>query len=156
MKTPQPFFQIISYLQYPLMIIALYFVIQPYLGGFEAAFEDSAKMLESLNKMFIFMGLSISFSTLQDTTKTQNEISRKVWENPRKSRFFLSMLSITILFVLVFGVYMYLSTSESALREVSFGAIVLGIGMMGMLKSAKEMADYHQNKRIVQAGLDDL
>ena len=28
-------------------------------------------------------------------------------------------------------------------KEVSFGAIVLGIGMVGMLKSAIEMADYH-------------
>ncbi len=140
---PKKFFHTISYLQYPLMLVALYFVIQPYLGGIDSAFDDFGKVLQGINKTFIFMGLGISFSTLQDTTKTQNEFSRKVWEDPKKSRRFLIMLSISILIILSFGVFAYFSSSDSAIKEVSFGAIVLGIGMVGMLKSAIEMADYH-------------
>lgn len=140
---PKQFFHAVSYLQYPLMLIALFFVIQPYLGGIEAAFEDFNIVLRGINKTFIFMGLGISFSTLQDTTKTQNEFSRKIWENPKKSRRFLTVFSISILVILIFGIYAYFSSADSAIKEVSFGAIVLGIGMVGMLKSAIEMADYH-------------
>jgi uncharacterized BrkB/YihY/UPF0761 family membrane protein len=141
--TPKKFFHAVSYLQYPFMLLSLFFVIQPYLGGFEAAFEDFNIVLKGINKTFIFMGLGISFSTLQDTTKTQNEFSRKVWEDPKKSRRFLALFSISILVILTFGIFAYFSSSESAIKEVSFGAIVLGIGMVGMLKSAIEMADYH-------------
>jgi len=141
--TPKKFFQLISYLQYPLMMVALFFVIQPYLRGFDVAFEDFKKVLQGINKTFIFMGLGISFSTLQDTTKTQNEFSRKIWEDPKKSRRFLTLFSVSILVILSFGIFAYFSSSESAIKEVSFGAIVLGIGMVGMLKSAIEMADYH-------------
>jgi len=141
--TPKKFFHAISYLQYPLMMISLFFVIQPYLGGIDAAMNDFQKVLQGINKTFIFMGLGISFSTLQDTTKTQNEFSRKVWEDPKKSRRFLTMFSISILVILTFGIYAYFSSADSAIKEVSFGAIVLGIGMMGMLKSAIEMANYH-------------
>jgi len=141
--TPKKFFHLISYLQYPLMMVALFFVIQPYLRGFDAAFEDFNKVLQGINKTFIFMGLGISFSTLQDTTKTQNEFSRKIWEDPKKSRRFLTLFSVSILVILSFGIFAYFSSSESAIKEVSFGAIVLGIGMVGMLKSAIVMADYH-------------
>lgn len=141
--TPKKFFHAVSYLQYPLMLVALFFVIQPYLGGFDAAFEDFNLVLRGINKTFIFMGLGISFSTLQDTTKTQNEFSRKIWEDRKKSRRFLTMMSVSILIILSFGVFAYFSSSDSAIKEVSFGAIVLGIGMVGMLKSAIEMADYH-------------
>jgi uncharacterized membrane protein YbhN (UPF0104 family) len=144
--TPKQFFHAVSYLQYPLMLIALFFVIQPYVGGFKAAFEDFTLVLRGINKTFIFMGLAISFSTLQDTTKTQNEFSRKVWEDPKKSRRFLSLFSISILVILAFGIFAYFSSPESAIKEVSFGAIVLSIGMIGMLKSAIEMAEYHGKK----------
>ncbi|NRB65580.1 MAG: hypothetical protein HRU40_21610 [Saprospiraceae bacterium] len=150
MKSPKQFFQIISYLQYPLIVVALFYAIQPYFSGWSTIFDDPTQYLQSINKMFIFMGLSISFSTLQDTTKTQNKISKKVWEDPKKSKIFLLMLSFSILIILSFGLCSYVFTTNNKLQEVSFGAIVLGIGMMGMLKSAIEMADYHQKKDYLQ------
>ena len=69
------FFQKISYLQYPMMLIAMYFAIKPYTYIFEAGMENQDKMFADLNSLLIFMGLGISFSTLQDTTKTQNKFS---------------------------------------------------------------------------------
>lgn len=146
--SPRKFFHSISYLQYPLIVLALFFAVQPYLGGLQSAFEDFNTLLQSINKTFIFLGLGISFSTLQDTTKTQNKFSRQIWQDPKKSRRFLAVFSITILLVLLVGVFAYLSTSESALKEVSFGAIVLGIGMIGMLKGAIEMAEYHGHRAL--------
>jgi hypothetical protein len=72
MKETKLIFHYISYLQYPLMMIAMLFALKPYIFGFETLFSD-------FNKMLVFMGLGISFSTLQDTTKTQNKLSLKIY-----------------------------------------------------------------------------
>ena len=72
------FFQKISYLQYPMMLIAMYFAIKPYTYIFEVGVNNQDKMFADLNSLLIFMGLGISFSTLQDTSKTQNKFSLKI------------------------------------------------------------------------------
>lgn len=122
--------------------------MQPYLGGLQAAFLDVNTLLQSINKTFIVLGLGISFFALQYTTQMRHKLSRQIWQDRQKSRQFLAVFSITILLVLMAGVFSYLSTSENALKEVSFGAIVLGIGMIGMLKGAIEMAEYHGHQAL--------
>lgn len=139
MKNARALFHSISYLQYPLMLAGLFFAIRPYLNGFEQVLDD-------LNTTLVFMGLGISFSTLQDTTKTQNKLSQRVWENPKKGRLFLIVMSLTILFILCVGMYAYFVAPEQGLRQLAFGFIVMGIGMMGMLKAAVEMYEYHGRK----------
>ncbi|MFA0963835.1 hypothetical protein AB9P05_18665 [Roseivirga sp. BDSF3-8] len=140
MKKARNIFHVISYLQYPLMAAALYFAIQPYLTGFE-------DVLESINIMLIFMGVAISFSTLQDTTKTQNKLSLKVYQNPKAARVFLIYLLVIIVVFMGAGFVGLLGQEDSKLREISIGLIVLSIGMLGMLKAAVEMAEYHGAKR---------
>ena len=70
-------FQIISYAQYPLMLIAAFFVIKPYINGLEFLKENPNIFFLNYNNALIFFGLGIGFSTLQDTTKTQNNFSKK-------------------------------------------------------------------------------
>ena len=130
-------FHKISYLQYPLMLIGIYYAVQPYIVGFDYFFE-------SVNNLLIFIGLGISVSTLQDTTTTQNEVSRKIWQDPKKGKLLLSVLGATTLFLIIAGMYgAYVSTSEN-FKELSFGIIVLGIGLIGMLKAAIEMFENHR------------
>ena len=68
-------FHYVSYIQYPLMLITLYFVVSPFFTGMEKIKENPDLIFKNLNLMLIFMGLAISFSTLQDTHKTQNKLS---------------------------------------------------------------------------------
>ena len=75
------FFQKISYLQYPMMLFAMYFAIKPYTYIFQVGINNQDKMFADLNSLFIFIVLGISFSTLQDTSKTQNKFSLKIWQN---------------------------------------------------------------------------
>ena len=96
------FFQKISYLQYPMMLIAMYFAIKPYTYIFEVGVNNQDKMFADLNSLLIFMGLGISFSTLQDTSKTQNKFSLKIWQNPKKGKrtiFFITFFTFSILFL---------------------------------------------------------
>ena len=71
-------FHYISYLQYPLMLIGLYFVFNPYLSGVEKLRENPDLIFQNLNNALIFMGLGISFSSLQDKKATHTK--RKIKE----------------------------------------------------------------------------
>lgn len=133
-------FHKISYLQYPMMLIGLYYACSPFIVGFEHIWAN-------YNYFLIFTGLGISFSTFQDTTKTQNKFSKSVWENPKKGKFFLGIMSFTSLFALSMGLFgIYLSTSD-ILTDLSLGFIVLSIGLLGQLKVASEMFEYHRKDK---------
>jgi len=75
--TVKSIFHAISYLQYPLVAIAMYFAFRPYFGGLNQLGEKSDLIFEGINNALIFFGLALSFSTLQDTSKTQNNFSNK-------------------------------------------------------------------------------
>lgn len=142
-------FHYISYLQYPLMIVALYFAFSPYLGGFAALKQNPGLFFESLNSALIFMGLGISFSSLQDTTKTQNTFSLKVWQSPKKGKITIIAMCLMILGLLLLGLTGYFNADTGLLKDISVGAIVLSLGMFGFLKAAMEMFENHrQDKKI--------
>ncbi|UZR99724.1 hypothetical protein [Chondrinema litorale] len=148
MNTKQ-IFQYISYLQYPLMLIALFYAFRPYTYGLGLKPETSYLLFKDINNVLVFMGLGISFSTLQDTTKTQNKLSRKIWENPKKGKIAIFAISLMTLFIIVNGLIGYFSTTDSKLKELSSGIIILGIGMIGLLKSAIEMFENHRKDKNV-------
>lgn len=136
-------FHKISYLQYPLLAVAGYYVIQPYINGF----GDLDQLLKDYQNVLVYMGLAISFSTLQDTSKTQNNFSKKVWENPKWAKRFIIYLTILMLTCLVLGVVGMYAAADSALEELAFGLIVFGIGMLGMLKTGIEMFAKHRKDK---------
>jgi 4-amino-4-deoxy-L-arabinose transferase-like glycosyltransferase len=136
MKETKLIFHYISYLQYPLMMIAMLFALKSYIFGFETLFSD-------FNKMLVFMGLGISFSTLQDTTKTQNKLSLKIYQNPSYARNFIILIVLQILLLVTIGMFGLFAMEDSIIKELSLGLIVLGIGLIGMLKSVTEMAENH-------------
>lgn len=142
MNKTRQLFHWISYLQYPLMLVVLYFYVMLILSVVRGETDWTA-----LNNALIFLGIQVGFSTLQDTTKTQNKISRRVWESPRKGKLMILVISSLVLFFLVFGLIGYFSSEENIHKEVSFGLIVLGIGILGMLKSAIEMFENHRKDK---------
>lgn len=140
-------FHYISYLQYPFMLIALYFVFSPYFSGIENLKQNPNLIFVQLNTALIFMGLGVSFSSLLDTTKTQNKLSKDVWENPRKGKIAITLMSLFIFFILTIGLIGYLNDFDGLLDELSIGLIVLGLGMFGFLKAAIEMFENHRKDK---------
>lgn len=140
------FFHYISYLQYPLMLVSLYFAFKPYLQGAEQL--DPDVIFESLNSLLIFMGLAISFSSLQDTTKTQNKFSERIWKNPKKGKIMIALIGFQIFFLLGLGLVGFFVTKEGVLNQISIGFIVLSLGMFGFLKAAIEMFENHRTDKV--------
>jgi divalent metal cation (Fe/Co/Zn/Cd) transporter len=56
------------------------------------------------------------------------------------------MLILT-LFLFCSGFFIIYLSNDENLRELSYGIIVLGIGMIGMIKMGTEMAVYHGTKK---------
>ena len=138
------YFHKVSYLQYPFMLVALWYAIKPYTYLFDDPENGLIRALTDYQNMLIFLGIGISFSTLQDTTKTQNNFSRKVWQSPRKGKFFIRMIASCIVFCFTMGICGLYYDQIPILNELSYGCIVLAIGMLGMLKSAIEMFEHHR------------
>jgi hypothetical protein len=136
MTNARLFFHRISYLQYPLLVLGMVYVYKPLLFGIDTLWVD-------YNKSLVFLGLALSMSTLQDTTKTQNKFSEKIWKDPRKSRLAITYLSFFAGLFVVVGLVALFSTF-GPLHELAFGLIALGVGCIGIVKSALEMAEFQQ------------
>ncbi len=139
MKNAKQIFHYISYLQYPIMLAALYFSFRPLLTNLITIWID-------YNKALMFMGIAISFSTLQDTQKTQNQLSKRVFENPKYANIFLVVICVQILASISFGIFGFSISENPAIKEVAFGSILFGMGLIGLLKSAVEMAENHRKE----------
>jgi uncharacterized membrane protein len=137
MSNTRDLFHKVSYLQYPLMIVALYYAFKPYIVGFDTIWEN-------YNFMLIFAGLGVSLSTLQDTTKTQNKISKRIWENPTKGKMMLVLIAITAVFLILTGLFGIYAATNEIIQQIAIGTIVFGIGLIGMLKAAMEMFENHR------------
>ena len=88
-RSPRRLFHAASYLQYPFMAVACFYVIRPYFNGFDSIFAD-------FNFALLYVGVAIGFSSLQDPTTTQNEMSRRVWEDPRKGSRAIGMIAAVV------------------------------------------------------------
>ncbi|MCB0497541.1 MAG: hypothetical protein KDC79_15465 [Cyclobacteriaceae bacterium] len=144
MKGPKQLFHLISYLQYPLYAGAIVFYVP-----FVRSLMDKAPNWTMLNYVLILFGVAISFSTLQDTTKTQNKVSRKVWESPVKGKIALGFIALLAFsFVGVGLALLYVSRSDTT-ESIAVGITVLGIGLVGVLKSALEMFENHRKDKIL-------
>ena len=138
---PRAWFQMLSYLQYPAMVATAVYAARPLFNGMADAFDD-------WNYALLYAGVGVGLSSLQDPTRTQNKISQKVWQDPRKGRLMLWLLSVEALLPIVTGlVGAYLATS-TVLNQLSLGLVAFGLGMVGLLKTALEMFEHHRLDRV--------
>ncbi len=145
MKNTRQFFHLLSYLQYPLMLLALYHMGKPYFDGSLGNADQINLFLESMNNMLIFMGLGISFASLQDTSKTSLKFEKRIWQNARWGKLFLVMITALPLFTIGFGFFGYFISDHEKIQTVAFGSIVLGVGLIGFLKVAVEVFEKHRD-----------
>ena len=134
-------FQALSYLQYPLMAVALYYMVIPFVLGLNSYDLNINLLFDSFGNVLVFLGLAISFSTLQDTSKSQHKFARKIWQDPKKGRIFLLIMMFNVVVYLSFGICAYLFLDNPLLKELGFGSIILGISLIGMLKMGVEMLE---------------
>lgn len=142
MNTFRQIFHRISYLQYPLLLAALVYYIP-----FVQALMQKQIEWGLLNQVLILMGVAFSFSTLQDTTTTQNKVSEKVWSHPFWGKAMLLLIAFMAFAFIVFGLVATLYWKTDLSQSVAVGITVLGIGLVGILKAAIEMFENHRSDK---------
>ena len=136
-------FHILSYIQYPFLLIGLYFVIVPLFGRFEYYHLNPELLLEKINTGFIFFGIAISFTTLQDPSKVSLKFEKKIWQNPKWGKASLILTAFLIVLIFSYGLLGFI-IKEKIVQEFSFGCIVLGIGLIGYIKFSIEVFNNHR------------
>jgi hypothetical protein len=136
---PKAVFHYVSYLQYPIMASSFIFYLP-----FVISLGQGEPDWYLLNNFIILIGVALSFSTLQDTTKTQNKISKRVWEDPRKGKIALSLMAIMAFSFIILGLTLIIRAGSGEIENIAIGLTVLGIGLLGLLKSALEMFENHR------------
>ena len=143
-KNPRDLFQAVSYLQYPFMLLALAYCAKPFFTGLDG-------MLEDFNRALLYAGICIGLSSMQDPTRMQNEVSRKVWQDPKKGRQMLWYIALMAFATISGGIVGVNVAPSRALGEVAMGLLSLGLGLLGMLRTAIEMFEHHRVETPAQA-----
>ena len=101
-------FHILSYIQYPLLLLGLFFVIKPFFLGFEYLSTNQDFFFSTYNTALIFFGVALSLSTLQDSNKTSLKFENKIYSNPKKGKFAIVLTMIMVLVFFSYGFIGYL------------------------------------------------
>ena len=145
--TARDVFQAISYLQYPMMLVALGYAIKSTVTVLSAPGEGLSPAYGDWTYALLYAGIGIGLSSLQDPRKTQNEMSRKIWQDPRKGWWMLALLAAYAFGAMVAGLVGAYLAEDAAVSQLSLGLLVLGLGMLGLLKTAIEMREHHRLDR---------
>jgi hypothetical protein len=142
--TVRDFFQGLSYLQYPLLLVALAYSAKSgwSLSSIKAA--GWAPVYDDWNYVLLYAGVGIGLSSLQDPHRTQNRMSRRVWQDPRKGRWMLGLLGGYALGAMVAGLVGAYMADSTVANQLSLGLVAFGLGMVGLLKTAIEMREHHR------------
>ncbi|WP_119717432.1 hypothetical protein [Cognatilysobacter tabacisoli] len=140
-------FQWVSYLQYPAMLAALGYAAKSAWSWSALEATGWSPVHDDWNYLLLYAGIGIGLSSLQDPTRTQNEVSRRVWQDPRKGRWMLALLGIYALGALAVGLAGAYMAGSTVVNQLSLGLVALGLGMIGLLKTAIEMREHHRLDR---------
>ncbi len=156
MNSYRKIFHLISYLQYLFYVAGLIYLTISVLDilGIVNDLPDGLEprdLLEagypSWNLALFMFGLGVSFSTLQDLTKTQNSLSRKVWQDPNRGRQFLFVMMATAILFVIAGLLGLLAYPETIFGGLSYGFLAFGIAYICVVRSAMEMFENHRSDR---------
>lgn len=145
--TLRDIFQWLSYLQYPAMLAAIAYTVKSAWAVSAVGSAGWPPVFDDGNYVLLYAGIGIGLSSLQDPTRTQNEVSRRVWQDPRKDRWMLLLLSFYALASMTAGLAGAYLADTTAMNQVSLGLVAFGLGMVGLLKTAIEMREHHRSDK---------
>lgn len=130
MKNIIRFFHYLSFIKYPILVIGIYYFYKPILS-------ENSNLLENLNYGLIFLGLGMGLDSLKDYGKL-TWLDKKVYHKPKIAKYFFVLFGLLILSLIIVGLIGYFSTEKNALKELSIGFIIFGIGTIGVLKAGMQ------------------
>lgn len=144
-------FQALSYLQYPLLLIALGYGVLGAIGL--GSGRGGLHPLDAWNYGLLYAGIAIGLSSMQNPRRTQNALSRRVWQHPGKGRWMLALLAFYAFGAMGGGLAGAYFSASTPMHQLSLGLLALGLGLLGLLKTAMEMREHHRLDRNPHRGV---
>lgn len=138
MKVLVRLFHWLSFLQFPLMLAAGYAFLRP-------LWDRGISPVESVSGGLLWIGLALSFASLAEVT-AQSKLAETARNKPRVFSFWLIMLFVSVLLIFILAIYGLLARAGQE-RELWFSLLVLGIGMLGILRMCLSLVEISSKKR---------
>lgn len=147
MKNLKQFLHTLSYIQYPLLLIGLYLIVKPILKGFDYLSANPEYLFGTYSNALIFIGLTLSFAALQDSSRTSLKYEKRIWSNPKRAKTTILFTLISMFVFLIAGLLGFI-VKTSLFREFSYGSIILAIGLLGYLKLQLEIFENQKERKL--------
>ena len=130
MKQSIRFFHWLSFLQFPMLIIAAYNFLSPF-------WQEDTAPLDSVTNALLWIGLAMSFSALADVPENSNW-RRKLRDNSRMMKLWLFLMGFMILLIFVVAA-VGLVYGHQETRNLWISLLVVGIGMLGLMRMSLDI-----------------
>lgn len=138
MKDFIKYFHYVSYLQFPFLIIGLYYSYRPLFVGMKDMFSD-------YNMSLFFFGIGMSFSSLTNMRK-RTKIGDKIYAHPKRAKWWLIYMIVLIIVIFTLATITMFITKDERFQEFGVGLFVLGIGTIGLLRMSLDAIEFYQNE----------
>ena len=134
-------FHYISFVQYPFLVIALYYCYKPIIFGFDNFNTD--EIIASYNSGLLFLGIGLSFTSLADINK-RTKLGDKIFGKRKNARRWLIYVGTLIFAIFAMAIILTFFGGDKKVEGLSTGLFVLGIGMIGILRMNLEIIRSYQ------------
>lgn len=149
---PKYYFHLLSYLQYPFLLLGLYYTFM--IGDTpenESMEIQRTTALQFFNKSLLFFGIAISFAGLQDPAKLQIKFTKRLWQNRKFGLTYLAMIFVAAVLFIALGIYGFYTSNENAISEIYLGITVMGIAFLTNLPVAIAIYENHGKTKALPA-----
>lgn len=143
MKNIRQIFHLLSYLQYPLVLIAFFLLVKPLFRGFDYLTVHPDYLFDAYSNALMLFGVTLSFSALQDPRRTLLQFEKKIWRSPQKAKRQLLITLVTAFLFFISGLLGFMAV-ENFKKDFAYASIVLAIGILGYLKFQLDVFDTHK------------
>ena len=133
----------IRLLQYPFLLIALYYCSEPIFLGIDTF--STYDLTTNYNLCLLFAGIGLSFTSLADITK-RTKIGNKLFGKRKNAKLWLIYVGVLIITTFILAVDAKFFSNNQNFNEFAIGLFVFGIGMIGLLRMQLEIIKTYQTE----------
>lgn len=138
------YFHFLSYLQYPFMLIAMYFLSKMVLSIFGEI--DVVKAIENLNSCLLYLGIGLCFIALENIEKSP-KFERKIFEKEKLAKAWLILLFFSFIGLIIIAILMRFYPPSPLFKDLPTSLFVLALGFLSYIKMNIDIIKIYTTKK---------
>lgn len=134
-------FHYVSFLQYPFLLVALYYCYEPLIKGIKTFSKES--LIGNYNLALLCLGVAFSFTSLADTSK-RTKLTDLIYKKEKRTKNWLIYVCSLIILIFSLAIICQFFINDDLFKNLSIGLFVFGLGMLSILKMNLEIIKTYQ------------